>query len=48
MTWGLRGLKFVSIRGAGHMAHKDQRQASWVMIDSFLKGNELPYNSNDE
>lgn len=48
MTWGLRGLKFVSIRGAGHMAHKDQRKASWVMIDSFMKGNNLPYNSNDE
>jgi serine carboxypeptidase-like clade 2 len=42
MTWGLRGLKFVSIRAAGHMAHRDQRQASWVMIDSFMKGNELP------
>jgi carboxypeptidase C (cathepsin A) len=45
MTWGLRGLKFVSIKAAGHMAHKDQRQASWVMIDSFLKGNELPEKS---
>ncbi len=45
MTWGLRGITFATLKGAGHMAHKDKRLASWVMVDSFLKGNNLPYQS---
>ena len=43
MVWSLRGLTFVSIKGAGHMAHMDQRSASLTLIDSFLKGDKLPY-----
>lgn len=43
MVWTLRGLTFASIKGAGHMAHKDQKQASLTMLTSFLKGEKLPY-----
>lgn len=38
MVWGLRNLTFASVKGAGHMAPKDQRASSFVLIDSFLNG----------
>jgi hypothetical protein len=43
MTWKLRGLTFASVKGAGHMVPKDQKKASYVLVNSFLSGNSLPY-----
>ena len=33
MTWSLRGLTFASVRGAGHMVPKDQKQSSFVLVN---------------
>jgi carboxypeptidase C (cathepsin A) len=38
MVWTLRGFTFASIKGAGHMAHADQRLSSLTMLSSFIKG----------
>ncbi|CAD8165231.1 unnamed protein product [Paramecium octaurelia] len=35
-------LKFVVVRGAGHMVPEDQRQNGFEMFDSFIYDNELP------
>ncbi|CAD8123463.1 unnamed protein product [Paramecium sonneborni] len=35
-------LKFVVVRGAGHMVPQEQRQNSFEMMDSFINNNELP------
>jgi len=43
MVWGLRNITFASVKGAGHMAPKDQRASTFVLIDSFLNGAQLPY-----
>lgn len=42
MIWGLRGLTFASVKGAGHMVPKDQKQSSFVLVNSFLEGTLLP------
>jgi serine carboxypeptidase-like clade 2 len=38
MVWGLRGLTFASVKGAGHMVPKDQKKSSFVLVSSFLEG----------
>ena len=43
MTWRLRGLTFASVKGAGHMVPKDKRKEAKTILDSFLKGEPLPY-----
>lgn len=43
MTWTLRGLTFASVRGAGHMVPKDQKQSSFVLVNSFMEGVLLPF-----
>ncbi len=43
MTWSLRGLTFASVKAAGHMVPRDQQQASYVLVNSFLEGKRLPY-----
>ena len=45
MTWQLRGFTFASIKGAGHMAPKDNKKAAYILFDSYLNGVELPIKS---
>jgi hypothetical protein len=45
MSWALRGLTFASVKGAGHMVPRDQRKSAYVLVNSFLEGNPLPYKS---
>ncbi|CAD8101495.1 unnamed protein product [Paramecium primaurelia] len=35
-------LKFIVVKGAGHMVPEDQRQNAFEMFNSFIYGNELP------
>ena len=43
MVWSLRGLKFVSIKGAGHEVPRDKKAEAYVLIDKFISGEHLPY-----
>ncbi len=43
MVWSLRGMKFVSIKGAGHEVPRDKRHEAYVLVDQFLKGEHMPY-----
>jgi carboxypeptidase C (cathepsin A) len=43
MVWTLKGLTYATVKGAGHMAPQDQKQAGYVLVNSFLKGEELPF-----
>ena len=45
MVWALKGLTFVSIRGAGHMAPRDKPQEAYLMLDAFLAGKQMPKKS---
>lgn len=42
MVWKLRNLTFVSVKNAGHMVPQDQPEAALVMLNAFLKGEDLP------
>jgi len=42
-VYKLRGLTFLSVKGAGHMVPKDKPASAAVMLDAFLTGNDLPY-----
>jgi len=45
MVWKLRGMSFVSVKGAGHMVPKDKPKEAQVMFESFISGNDLPEKS---
>jgi carboxypeptidase C (cathepsin A) len=47
MAWHLRGLTFATIKGAGHLAPRDKPKEAFVLLDSFLKGEPLPYKSEN-
>jgi len=47
MTWQLRGFTFASIKGAGHLAPKDNKKSSYVVFDSFINGVKLPFKSDN-
>jgi carboxypeptidase C (cathepsin A) len=42
MVWKLRGLTFVSVKGAGHMVPSDKPREAQVMFESFLFNRDLP------
>lgn len=42
MTWELKNLTFVSVKGAGHMVPRDKRAEAYVMFDTFINGGSLP------
>lgn len=39
----LKGLTFLSVKGAGHMVPADKPAAAAVMLEAFITGNDLPY-----
>lgn len=42
MVWKLRGLTFVSVKGAGHMVPTDKPKEAQVMFEAFISGENLP------
>lgn len=42
MVWKLRGLTFVSVKGAGHMVPTDKPKEAQVMFETFISGEDLP------
>lgn len=48
MVWKLKGLTFVSVKGAGHMVPKDKPQESYVMLERFLAGLSLPEKDQED
>jgi len=42
MVWKLKGLTFVSIKGAGHMMPKDKPKEASVLLSCFLNNRDLP------
>lgn len=41
-VWKLKGLTFVSVKGAGHMAPGDKPRSAQIMVEAFLLNKDLP------
>ena len=48
MTWKLQNFTFASVKNAGHMVPLDKPKEAAVLLESFIKGHELPRNSNEK
>lgn len=42
-VYKLKGLTFLSVKGAGHMVPTNKPAAAAVMLEAFITGNDLPY-----